>query len=99
MITQSKVLQLHCMFLVLSELLHVDMEKSSLLPSSQREGQTEYLGSPCCLSCCTGLLCAVQIEKRSAAAMTWHSRKSPPAIVEVWKSYPTGYDFELHINH
>lgn len=77
MITQNKVLQLHCMFLVLSELLHADMEKSSLLPSSQREGQTEYLGSPCYLSCCTGLLCIVQTENRSAAAITLHSRKIP----------------------
>lgn len=34
------------MFLVLSELLHTDMEKSSLLPSSQREGQTELFGQP-----------------------------------------------------
>lgn len=99
MITQSKVLQLHCMFLVLSELLHADMEKSSLLPSSQREGQTEYLGSPCYLSCCTGLLCTVHIEKRSAAAITLHSRKSPSMMVEVSKSCPIGYDLELHINY
>ena len=51
---------LHCMFLVLSELLHTDMEKSSLLPSSQRKEQNKYLGSTGCLNCYTGLPRIVQ---------------------------------------